>query len=133
MRILWTLEHELQAASKRMQREIGVTGPQRLALRLIGRRPGLSAGELASTMQLHPSTLTGILDLLVTRKLVDRRADPADRRRARLKLTRAGQRVDAARSGTVEAAVQRSLSKCSTAEIEASRRLLGRLAAGLRH
>ncbi|HUB07477.1 MAG TPA: MarR family transcriptional regulator [Myxococcales bacterium] len=132
MRLLWGLEHELQAASKRMQREIGVTGPQRLALRLIGREPGLSAGQLASTMQLHPSTLTGILDLLVSRKLVERRTDPGDRRRARLRLTRSGLRLDAARNGTVEASVQRALGRCRPSDVEAAKRLLTQLSAGLR-
>ncbi len=131
MRLLWTLEHELQAGSKRMQRELGVTGPQRLALRLIGREPGLSAGALADTMQLHPSTLTGILDLLVSRKLVERKTDPADRRRARLRLTRTGAKLDAARTGTVEASVQRSLARCSPGDLAAAKRVLSALAAGL--
>ncbi|MHB8419383.1 MAG: MarR family winged helix-turn-helix transcriptional regulator [Myxococcales bacterium] len=132
MRLLWTLEHELQAGSKRMQRQVGVTGPQRLALRLIGRKPDLSAGELAATMQLHPSTLTGILDILVTRKLVQRRVDPSDGRRARLRLAPAGRKLDAARAGTVEVGVQRALAGCAPRDLEATKRVLTQIAAGLR-
>ncbi len=132
MRLLWTLEHELQAGSKRMQKRLGVTGPQRLALRLIGRQPEVSAGELADTLQLHPSTLTGILEILVNRPLVLRKTDPADRRRIRLRLTQAGAKLDAARGNTVEAAVKRALAHCNGTDLAASRRVLNELSRGLR-
>jgi MarR family transcriptional regulator, organic hydroperoxide resistance regulator len=36
MQLLWAVDHGLQRASKGMLRRLGVTGPQRLALRLIG-------------------------------------------------------------------------------------------------
>jgi DNA-binding MarR family transcriptional regulator len=41
--------------------EVGVTGPQRLVLRVVGLFPGMSAGELATVLRVHPSTLTGVL------------------------------------------------------------------------
>ena len=61
MRTLWALDHGLQLRSKRMERHLGITGPQRLVLRIVGRFPGISAGEVASIMEVHPSTLTGVL------------------------------------------------------------------------
>jgi MarR family transcriptional regulator, organic hydroperoxide resistance regulator len=61
MRLLWSIEHSLQRRSKRMGNERGITGPQRLVLRVVGQFPGLSAGEVAHIVRLHPSTLTGIL------------------------------------------------------------------------
>ena len=61
MRLIWALDHGLQSLSKRMQASIGLTGPQRVALRVLGRRPGISAGALSDILRLHPSTLTGIL------------------------------------------------------------------------
>src|ERR687888_5890 len=61
MQRLWAVAHELQSISKRMDAHLGVTGPQRLVVRILGRRPGLSAGELAAILHLHPSTLTGVL------------------------------------------------------------------------
>src|SRR5262249_10104350 len=33
MRLLWSIEHDLQRMSKRMKGELGITGPQRLVLR----------------------------------------------------------------------------------------------------
>src|SRR5438034_2717248 len=86
MRLLWAIEHGLQRLSKRMEGELGITGPQRLVLRVVGQFPGLSAGELAHIVRLHPSTITGILQRLVARGLLERQRDPADTRRVRLRL-----------------------------------------------
>ena len=86
MRLLWSIEHGLQRMSKRMENEIGITGPQRLVLRVVGQFPGLSASELAHIVRLHPSTITGILQRLVARGLLERQRDPSDTRRARLRL-----------------------------------------------
>src|SRR5499425_1844570 len=86
MRLLWSIEHGLQRMSKRMENEIGITGPQRLVLRVVGQFPGLSASELAHIVRLHPSTITGILQRLVARGFLDRKRDPGDSRRARLRL-----------------------------------------------
>ena len=49
MRLLWAVVHGLESASKQMQREIGVTGPQRLVLRLVGHYERLSPGDLRSS------------------------------------------------------------------------------------
>ena len=57
MQLLWAVVHGLDKASKRMSAEIGVTGPQRLVLRVVGLFPGLSAGDLAAILHVHPSTL----------------------------------------------------------------------------
>lgn len=111
MQALWALDHALQSASKRMERAIGVTAPQRLVVRIVGRFPGISAGEVSETLRLHPSTLTGILKRLERRRLVVRRADPVDRRRALLELTAAGREIDRARAGTVENAVRAALKR----------------------
>ncbi len=110
MRLIWALDHGLQSLSKRMQRSLGLTGPQRVALRVLGRRPGISAGDLASILRIHPSTLTGILSRLERRGLVKRTRDPKDGRRARLALTSRGRALDVSSAGTVEAAVERVLS-----------------------
>lgn len=131
MQQLWELTHALQVASKRMARTVGVTGPQRLVLRVVGQVPGISARELAATLGLHPSTLTGVLDRLERQRFLVRTVDPVDRRRARFDLTAKGRAVDAMRKGTVEAAVKRSLTRATPALISATRRMLGLLVAEL--
>src|SRR5438045_6605311 len=82
MRLLWSIEHGLQRMSKRMEGELGITGPQRLVLRVVGQFPNLSASELADIVRLHPSTITGILQRLVARGFLQRQSDPSDSRRA---------------------------------------------------
>src|SRR5678816_1894070 len=95
MRVLWAVDHGLEAASKRMEARVGVTGPQRFVIRMVGRFPGVSAGRLAEILHLHPSTLTGILKRLETRGLIARHVDPSDGRRALFELTPRGARLDA--------------------------------------
>jgi DNA-binding MarR family transcriptional regulator len=111
MQRLWNLAHALEVASKRMARTLGVTGPQRLVLRVVGLNPTITAHAIASTLGMHPSTLSGILARLEQRRLIARVADPNDRRRARFTLTPLGRRIDAERKGTVEAAVRRTLAR----------------------
>ena len=36
MRVLWAVDHALQSTSKWMEVRLGVTGPQRLVIRMIG-------------------------------------------------------------------------------------------------
>lgn len=121
MRTLWALDHALQSASKRMESRLRVTAPQRLVVRIVGRYPGISAGELSDVLHLHPSTLTGILRRLADHGLVERQADPGDARRALLSLTARGRAVDALRSGTVEAAVRRALGRVRPAAVQHAR------------
>ena len=118
MQLLWATVHGLEKASKRMRRTIGVTGPQRLVLRIVGLRPGISPGRVAEILRVHPSTLTGVLARLEERGLILRSADLADRRRARFTLTAAGKKIDRERKGTVEAAVRRAIGRASDSQLD---------------
>jgi DNA-binding MarR family transcriptional regulator len=120
--------HGVEKLSKRMASEIGVTGPQRLVLRVVGLFPGVSAGELASILHLHPSTLTGVLQRLTTQRLLVRVSHPADRRRAVLRLTRAGVRANGISRGTVELAVSKTLRGMPVANRRVLRKALQALA-----
>ncbi len=124
MRLLWGLVHALQKVSKRMAQDLGVTGPQRLVLRVVGLFPGLSAGELAAILHVHPSTLTGVLQRLAAQKLIARGGDPSDRRRAVLHLTTRGALVNASHEGTVETAVGAALGGATPRHRDAARQLL---------
>src|SRR5262245_42112806 len=124
MRLIWSLDHALHKTSKGMKSRVGVTGPQRLAIRLIARFPGIPPGELAELLYVHPSTLTGVLKRLERRGLVKRRPDPRDGRRVFLGVTENGRRVGAASAGTVEAAVQRVLSRSSKVKLGHARQIL---------
>ena len=131
LRLLWALDHGLNATSKRMRRELGVTGPQRFAVRIIGRFPGISAGELASMLHLDPSTVTGIVRRLEDSKRLKRVSASSDRRKSVLTLTPKGHALDETRARTVEAAVREALASVSASEIDAARRVLARIVAEL--
>ena len=128
MRLLWAVDHGLQRRSKRMEVELGVTGMQRIVIRLIGRYPEIAAGRLADLVHVHPSTLTGVLRRLVERGFVHRERDPEDARRSRFVLLPAGAQIDAQQAGTVEAAVRRALARIPPETIDAARTVLAVLA-----
>ena len=127
MRLLWSIEHSLQKQSKRMEAEIGLTGPQRLVLRVVGQFPGISAGELARVVRLHPSTITGILQRLVKRRLLRRERDPEDSRRTRLWTAPAAKRYTRRAAGTVEDTVRRALARVRAEHVRGARVVLTEL------
>jgi MarR family transcriptional regulator, organic hydroperoxide resistance regulator len=131
MRLLWAVDHALQSMSKRMEASLGVTGPQRLVIRIVGRFPGISAGELADILHIHPSTLTGVLKRLEARGIIDRKIDPNDARRALFGLTAKGRDLDGLKTGTVETIVKKSLTKLPTRKVAAARDVLGLLSVAL--
>jgi DNA-binding MarR family transcriptional regulator len=128
MRLLWSIEHGLQRMSKRMEGELGITGPQRLVLRVVGHFPGLSAGDLAHIVRLHPSTITGILQRLVARGLLERERDPGDSRRARLRLKPRAVGYTRTSRGTVEKAVRQALNHVGASNVRAARKVLAEVA-----
>jgi MarR family transcriptional regulator, organic hydroperoxide resistance regulator len=111
MRTIWGVSHGLQSTSKRMEADVGITGPQRLVVRILGCCPGVSAGQLAAILHLHPSTLTGVLRRLEDRGVIERSPGERDRRQALLRLTASGRAVDRRHVGTVEDAVRRVLAR----------------------
>lgn len=133
MRLLWRVDHALQMRSKQMQGALGITGPQRLAIRIVARFPGIPAGRLAEILHVHPSTLTGILVRLERRGAIRRRTDPRDRRRSLLGLTPKGQRLlDAQAAGTIESSVRAVFAKLAPQKIRAAGEVLAALADSLR-
>jgi DNA-binding MarR family transcriptional regulator len=110
-----------------MSQTIGVTGPQRLVIRLVGQKPGQTASQIASMLGKHPSTLTGVLARLEARALILREIDPEDRRRARFKLTPGGKKINGMNKGTVEAATRRALNRVSPNTIDTTLDLVAKL------
>ncbi len=68
-------------------RTIGVTRPQWRVLTMLIRHEGTNQGNLADLLEVEPITLCRMVDRLAEAGLVERRADPSDRRAWRLFLT----------------------------------------------
>ena len=128
LRLIWAVDHALQRRSKAMAATLGITGPQRLVIRIIGRFPSIHARQLADILHLHPSSLTALLKRLERRDLVRRWPDERDRRRWLLGLTRQGQALNRDTPGTIEAAVERVLTTTTRDDLEVTRTVLSKLA-----
>ena len=78
--------------SRRLRQQAAgqVTASQLSALSALSKRGELTLGELAAIEQIAPPSMTRIASRLEERDLVERRADPTDRRVARVAITPAG-------------------------------------------
>jgi DNA-binding MarR family transcriptional regulator len=131
MKRMWDLVHALDVRSKRMAKTLGVTGPQRLVIRVLGQAPGMTASNVATMLGMHPSTLTGIMSRLEAQGILDRKVDHEDRRRIRFRLTARGAKIDRDRKGTVEAAVRRALGRMDDSDVQQTLQMLALLTAEL--
>jgi len=128
LRLLWAIDHGLQLTSKRMSTTLGITGLQRLVMRMVGKFPGISAGQVATILHLDPSTVTPVIKQLVRAGLVHRRSDPRDGRRVLLGLTAGGRDLDTPAAGTVEAAIERTLRGLPSEKVKHAEEVLTALA-----
>jgi DNA-binding MarR family transcriptional regulator len=76
--------------SQKMSKQYGLTGPQSLVLRLLIKKGALSSADLSRQMYVTPSNVTGIIDRLEKKGLVERIRKEGDRRVALITLTRSG-------------------------------------------
>ncbi len=124
---LWALSHALEARSKWMQRNLGVTGPQRLLVRVIGESPGCSPGEAARTLHLNPGTVSRLAAGLEKAGMLKRKAHRGDGRKQVLVLTRRGEAVNGRHQGTVEGAVRGVIGAAGPGELRGFRKFMERL------
>ena len=76
----------IRIETDRRARAEGMTRAQWIMLLKLARHPGLSQKDLAELLEVEPMTVARLTDRLAERGLVERRADPADRRIWRLHL-----------------------------------------------
>lgn len=80
--------HALRRAFDRRAATLGVTRAQWKVLFRLSRTPGLRQIELADILDVEPITLSRIIDRLQEAGLVERQADPTDRRAWQLTVTK---------------------------------------------
>lgn len=131
MQALWAQAHALEARSKWMQRNVGVTGPQRLLIRYVGENPASSPADAARWLRLNPGTVSRLVAGLERSGMLRREPDPGGGRRQLLVPTAKGRKLARDPRGTVEEAVRRALGQASLAETEAALRFAARLTGAL--
>ena len=83
----------LRTEADRRARAHGMTRAQWVMLMRLKRQPGLSQKELAELLEVEPITVARLADRLEKSELLERRADPHDRRVWRLHLLPAARPV----------------------------------------
>ncbi|HEV2560676.1 MAG TPA: MarR family transcriptional regulator [Rhizomicrobium sp.] len=91
--ILHDVARQLRTRFDQRARARGMTRAQWLILARLSRQPGLSQNEMAAICEVEPISVGRLIDRLEARGLVERRADPADRRIRRLHLLPAAQPI----------------------------------------
>jgi len=79
--------------SKQLNKSSGLTGPQLLIMQEIAKVDGITAGQIAKTINLSAATVTNILDRLESRSLIKRVRNVKDKRRVDLFLTEQGKHL----------------------------------------
>ena len=112
-------------------REIGVTRPQWQVLSLLKRHEGINQGKLAELLEVEPITLGRMIDRLQEADLVERRANPADRRAWLLYVTAKGHKLVESLIPHAEETFDQALDGFSSAEQVQLMAMLARLRSNL--
>jgi DNA-binding MarR family transcriptional regulator len=119
--------HAMRKAFDRRVAGMGVTRAQWKVLFRLSRQPGMRQIELADLLDIEPITLSRIIDRLAEAGLVERQADPTDRRAWRLHVTaKAKPLVERLRAVAAEM-TEEAFEGIDPKEVETMRRVLARV------
>ena len=119
--------HALRKAFDRRAVGLGVTRAQWKVLFRLERQPGLRQIELADMLDVEPITLSRIVDRLEEAGLVERAADPADRRAWRLHVTAQAQPLIEKLRAVADGMIVEAFGGIDPKEIEITRDVLRRV------
>ena len=128
LRLLTCTQLIEQKVRSRLREQFGTTLPRfDLMAQLERHREGLKMNELSRLLMVTGGNVTAIVDQLEGEALVERLAEPADRRAHRIRLTRAGERTFAEMASAHEGWVVEMLAGLSRKEHEELLKLLAKL------
>ena len=119
--------HALRKAFDRRAVGMGVTRAQWKVLFRLERQPGLRQIELADLLDIEPITLSRIIDRLEEAELVERVADPADRRAWRLHVTTRAEPLIVKLRRVADEMIAEAFAGINPKDIEITRQVLGRV------
>jgi DNA-binding MarR family transcriptional regulator len=94
LRLLTCTQLVEQAVRSRLRERFGTTLPRFDLMAQLERHPeGLKMNELSRLLMVTGGNITAIVDQLAAEGLVERLAEPADRRAFRIRLTRSGEKT----------------------------------------
>lgn len=96
LRILRAMRRIIRAVdihSRELNSQFHITAPQMICLYSVANQNSITLSQLAREVSLSASTVTGIVDRLESKGLVQRQRDGRDRRKIVLAITEAGQEL----------------------------------------
>jgi DNA-binding MarR family transcriptional regulator len=114
-----------------VEAQAGISGAQLWALSVVHARPGIGVGELARAMDVHQSTASNLLRVLVEKDLVLAERGGEDRRSVQLQATARAGRLLAKAPGPFSGVLPEALDRLDKATLARLDRDLGRLIAEL--
>jgi DNA-binding MarR family transcriptional regulator len=86
----WSVARRLRETSHEALAPWDITPSALRALRVLGRHGTMRLSELSEHLHIAPRSATEVVDALESRRLAERRPDPADRRATLVELTESG-------------------------------------------
>lgn len=123
---------ESRRITKEAARRYGLTGPQLTVVKLLDGLGDLSLSALSEQIRRRNSTVTGLVDRMVTAGLVVRERSDADRRVVHIRLTAEGRRLARETPVRPMAVFQEAIATLSKTDRDALLRALGKLTESVR-
>lgn len=112
---------------RQVEKQVGMGGAQVWALGLIQQNPGIGMGGIADLMDIHQSTASNLIKVLVRKELITQEKTADDRRSVQLKILPAGRKVLSNVSGPFEGVLPVALGTLSGKTLERLDQDLGSL------
>jgi DNA-binding MarR family transcriptional regulator len=122
--VLTKAQHNIHQLFKAELAPHGVTPGQYAALRCLWDENGQTARKLADRLYLDGSTITGILDRMEQRGLIEKLADPKDRRALKVMLTETGSKLQKPLTQAINDANRKALLNLDDNQAEALKQML---------
>ena len=90
LKSLRQITRSIDLHSRELANLFGLTGPQLVCLRFVGKHGEVTPSRIAKEVSLSQATVTGIVDRLAARQLVTRERSTTDRRLVTVAITDAG-------------------------------------------
>ncbi len=114
-----------------VETQAGISGAQLWALSVVQANPGMGVGDLARAMDIHQSTASNLLRVLVDKKLLVSDRGGEDKRAVQLQVTPRGARVLAKAPGPFTGVLPEALARLDKPTLARLDRDLARLIAEL--
>jgi DNA-binding MarR family transcriptional regulator len=122
--VLTKAQNSVQQLFKAELAPFGVTPGQYGVLKCLWDQNGLTAKQLAERLSLDSSTITGILDRMENKGLINRYHDVRDRRALCVMITNTGKELEEPLTQAIVNANQKALSKLNEEQSEVLKKLL---------